>query len=306
MAEKGNARLVGAFVVSGLAIAVLLIAFFGGKQLFERKLRFVCYFPGNVNGLTVGAAVKFRGVPIGSVFDMRIAYRQKMEEQRLPVFIELEMKRMQELGVEAEVLQGLSRLIVDRGLRARLDTESLITGQLYVNLDFLPGTELHVTEAERHGEYPEIPTLPSKTEELGRDLGDILAMVAKADLPGTMGSIRATLDSVDRVVTGPDLGRVLASVPPALTSVRRAADRVGEQVNPIGSSMKGAMDTIQGAAAALNGALDDTRALINPSGAAALRVDSTLRSMDRAARSMQELAQFLQRNPNALVVGKKP
>jgi paraquat-inducible protein B len=305
MARKSNATRIGAFIVGGLILAVVAIGFFGGSRIFEPRLHFVCYFEGTVNGLSIGSPVKARGVSVGSVFDMRLRYRQRPNDRRLPVFIEIRSNRLAELGVPSNLSKAMLSQLVDQGLRARLDTESLITGQLYVDLDFHPETEAHFAEVEQHGKYPEIPTVPSRIEQLGRTLNQLVAMVTEADIPGVMHAIRDTTQGVNRLVTSPGLSRALDAVPPALTSVGRAADRLGEQVAPLGSSVQGAALDIRRATNALNGTLVDTRALVAPEGATAVRIDGALESVERAAHSVQELADFLRRNPNALIVGKK-
>lgn len=305
MAKKGSAALVGAFVVGGILLTIVAIGFFGAARIFERKLRVVCYFSGNVNGLSVGSPVKFRGVPIGTVFDMLVRYRQQPDDLRVPVFLEIGAHRVAALGGSSEMPEKAVQGMLGRGLRARLETESIITGLLYVNLDVYPDTEASFAEVEQHGDYPEIPTVPSRSEELGEAVGEVLSALREADLPGVMSSIRGTLDGMNHVVNGPGLTRALEVLPPTLSSIGRAADRVSEQVVPLGSSMQGAVADIRRAVEELKRTLVDTRAMVAPEGPAAVRLESTLSSVERAAQSMRELADLLQRNPNALVVGKE-
>jgi len=297
MDNKGNAARVGAFVVGAIVLAIGALAFFGGGHFFQRKVRVVCYFPGSVNGLVAGAAVKFRGVPIGSVFDLRVRYLQQPGDRRLPVFLEIRMKQVRQLGGPADLPAKTLRALVDGGLRARLETESLVTGKLYVDLDFHPGTEVALAEVAQHGPYPEIPTLPSKAEELGETVRALAKQIRNADLPGVTRAMRGTLNDVSDLVTG-GATRALAAVPPALSSIGRAADGVREQVAPVGSSAR----AIEGD---VRRTLADARTLLSPEGSAGVHMEKALESADQAARSLRELADFLQRNPNALLVGKK-
>src|SRR4051812_20646292 len=139
MAKKPSPTIVGGFVLGALALIVAAIAVWGSGRLFERKYRYICYFPGSVNGLAVGAPVKYRGVPLGSVVEMRVVFEQSTEDTRIPVVIELYGKRAQALGVRREPDPRLVEELVKRGLRARLESQSLVTGQLYVNFDLYPG-----------------------------------------------------------------------------------------------------------------------------------------------------------------------
>src|SRR3954471_14621564 len=125
MAKKPSPTIVGGFVLGALALIVAAIAVWGSGRLFERKYRYVCYFPGSVNGLAIGAPVKYRGVPIGLVVGMRIRHEQPRSDTRIPVFVDLSAKRLRELGAIADPSPNLLRELIASGLRARLDSESL-------------------------------------------------------------------------------------------------------------------------------------------------------------------------------------
>src|SRR5690349_13855016 len=114
----------------------------GSRSLFESKSDYVCYFPGSVNGLSRGAAVKFRGVEVGAVKEVRIRFHQRDGDNRIPVFIQIWEKRLQELGAPRVPTSQRFKQLVAQGLRARLESQSIVTGVLQVSLDFLPGTPI--------------------------------------------------------------------------------------------------------------------------------------------------------------------
>src|SRR5262249_37717843 len=128
MARRPHVVLVGAFVVVAVVLVVVAAGFWGSGRLFERKYRYVCYFPGSVNGLTVGAPVKYRGVPVGRVDDMLIPY-EGGTDLRVAVVIDLLTRQIRRRGGEIEPKPEVIALLVQRGLRARLQSESIITGQ---------------------------------------------------------------------------------------------------------------------------------------------------------------------------------
>src|SRR5260370_14617735 len=97
MAKRPSPTLVGAFILGGALLMVAAVAIWGSGRLFARRYRYVCYFPGSVNGLKVGAAVKYRGVAIGQVTAMRIRFQQPRDDNRIPVFIEANGERLREL-----------------------------------------------------------------------------------------------------------------------------------------------------------------------------------------------------------------
>jgi paraquat-inducible protein B len=279
MAKKPSPTVVGGFVLGGLVLIVAAIAVWGSGRLFERKYRYICYFPGSVNGLTIGAPVKYRGVPVGSVVEMRVQFEQSSEDTRVPVLIELYGKRVQELGVRRDPNPRMVKELIDRGLRARLESQSLVTGQLYVNFDMFPGSPLVLNE---HGErtYPEIPTIPTAMEEATKSLSVLLDKLKNADLGGLARSIEHTVDGINKLVNTPAVAKTLGELPSTVAAFRQTAREIGT-------------------------AADGVRDLIGARGTVMFSLERTLVEVQRAAESIRVLADFLQRNPNALLVGKK-
>ncbi|WP_424140826.1 MlaD family protein, partial [Roseomonas chloroacetimidivorans] len=130
---------VGGFILGGLALAVAAILLFGGSRLFEQTKRAVVFFEGSVAGLDVGAPVTLRGVRVGSV--QRIALHLSASGQaRIPVTLELLPDQVNREGKDAQQSDADIEHLVEAGLRAQLNSQSFVTGQLRVDLDFRPGT----------------------------------------------------------------------------------------------------------------------------------------------------------------------
>ncbi|MGZ3405258.1 MAG: MlaD family protein [Polyangia bacterium] len=279
MSKKPSPTVVGGFVLGGLALVLAAIALWGSGRLLERKYRYVCYFPGSVNGLSVGAPVKYRGVPIGSVVEMRVIFEQSIEDTRIPVVIELYGKRVKELGVRREPNPQLVKELVERGLRARLESQSLVTGQLYVNFDIFPDSAVVLNERDEHT-YPEIPTIPTTMEEATKSLSMLLDKLKDTDLTGFARSIDHAVDGISKLVNSPAIGTTLRELPSAVLAFREAARELGTAAGGV-------------------------RETIGARGTVLLSLERTLVEVQRAAESIRVLADFLQRNPNALIVGKK-
>jgi paraquat-inducible protein B len=272
MAEKPKAAVIGAFILASLALVVVAIGLWGGGKLFQEKERAVCYFPGSVNGLDVGAPVKYRGVQIGTVVDIRIRYEQAPEDTRIPVFLDIQVKRIRERTGREEPLQDLLKEWIGRGLRARLETQSLVTGQLYVNLALYPGTPVELAHVGP-SEYPEIPTLPTTLEEATKSLTALLRQIRDANIAGIAQSLASTIEGINRLVNKPAIGKALGELPPAIASVRKLTDEV--------------------------------QAVLATRGPVLIDLQRTLIEFQKAAQSVAALAEYLQRNPNALLVGRK-
>jgi len=301
---------IGAFVLGAMALAVIGITIFGSGKLFRKTSTFVMYFPGSVDGLNVGAPVKFKGVEIGSVTQIRINLGEyRAQDSRIPVFVEIDDARATQQGTETNV-DYVNTLIHDRGLRAQLQPQSLLTGLLFVQLDFFPDTPI-VTVLPADSPYREIPTVPTTLAEAQQAITRILAKLEKADIEGMLATGREALEGIRSVVTSPDLRRfeaglpgTLANVDEAITSFRQLATRLDGETLPLIAGLKQAAtqadSTLQewkGTAKLLNDALEPDSALRN-------QLTAALDELTGAGRSVRLLADFLERNPSAVVRGR--
>src|SRR5262249_10590810 len=153
-------------------------ALLGSGRFFAKQQQFICFFTGSLEGLNPGAPVKFRGVHIGEVTEMLLRHGQGTPDlhlARLPVFIEIDQKRLVELGSTPAVNVSGERLddLIRRGLRARLEPQSRVTGVLYVGLDFLPDTPA-VLVLPPEGPELEIPTVPTTLEQVFANLEKVM------------------------------------------------------------------------------------------------------------------------------------
>ena len=144
MSKSANKTLIGAFVVGATALLLLAIAVFGSGKLFQTTSRYVLFFDGSISGLSVGSPVLFRGVPVGRVVEIRLTGDLDNLVFQTPVFIELNKKDEGRFSVsdgDISKKEYLDRLVT-HGLRATLATQSLLTGQLMIEMDFYPRSQI--------------------------------------------------------------------------------------------------------------------------------------------------------------------
>ena len=170
MSKQANTTAIGAFVVGAIVLVLAGIITFGGGKFFKETKRFVLFFEGSMQGLNKGAPVALRGVRVGSVIEIKVLMDSRDVSPYIPVFIEIEPDRLTEMrGVHldkfAEEHKGLSLLdfLVEKGLRAQLDIQSFVTGQLFVNMDFFPNKPARFVNIDTG--YTEIPTVPSSLRD---------------------------------------------------------------------------------------------------------------------------------------------
>ena len=204
--------IVGGFVLGALALAAAAVILFGGSRLFATTSRAVTFFEGSVAGLDVGAPVTFRGVRLGSVTSVALNFDPATRTATIPVTIEIEPDRITWEG--ARPSRADYGHLVATGLRAQLASQSLVTGQLRVDLDFRPDTPIRIVGAET--DLPEIPAIPSELEQLRSKLTEL-------PLRDLVDSAQRALGAVDRLAT--HLDAQVGTVADAVDSAAGAATK---------------------------------------------------------------------------------
>src|SRR5262249_52772168 len=236
---KSNPVVIGGFVLGAILLTIVALLLWGSRSLFERKYEYVCYFPGSVNGLSKGAPVKYRGVEIGVVRDIRIRYKQAADDTRIPVIVEVWGKRLRELGGEQEPTPALLKDLIARGLRARLETLSVVTGVLYVSLDQIPGSPLSFAELPGSGGLPEIPPLPTELEEAQKTVLGLVEKLKDADIKGVSDSLSSAARSVNELVSAPELRTTMRELPQLVQGVHELTTAVNTELVQTLAALRG-------------------------------------------------------------------
>jgi paraquat-inducible protein B len=299
---------IGAFVLGAVALGAGVVVVWGSGRLFRHTVTFVSYFSGSVNGLNLGAPVKFHGAQIGSVTQIRSRLTQaaaiRPEEFRIPVWFDIDLQELSELGGRpVELDRARVDELISQGLRAQLQLESFVTGVLYLSLDFFPGSPAVLVHADRP-EILEIPTVPTALERASEAVTKFMAQIQNIDIDAAVHSITEAADGVNGLVRSPEVNRAVVAAREALESIRRLSDAAEPRVQPMMRSVEaagaGARDSLQ----RLDAALVDLQTLIDTEGPLSVELTRTLVDLGDAARSVRELASYLERNPNALLVGR--
>jgi paraquat-inducible protein B len=325
MAKRTSPAAIGFFVVGGLALIVAAIAVLGSGRLFREEHKYICFFQGDLNGLKVGAPVKVRGVEIGSVAEIRLGLPPsfgKLKQQALmtlPVIIEVNAAQIKNQGGTGEALQpDQVDKFIQMGLRAQLNTESLLTGLLYIDLNLHPNSPLNVALEPGTSEYPEIPTIPTDLEQVQDTAMKALAKLDKIDFNALVSSITYAANSANQLLSSPDIKATLSSLKLAtaglnntVLEVQREIGALNTKVDPLilsmtrtSDSLKKTADQANVALAQLKSTLDTLQIAVAPDSPFAYRLDVALDNLSQASGAIRQLADFLQRDPSALVRGR--
>ena len=199
-------------------------------RAYTSKARFVLHFDESVRGLAVGAPVEFKGIKIGAVTGIRLEYEPKSGKFRIPVVIEIEPERVVERapapgeGLRAAP-QATFEALVKRGLRARLQTGNLLTGQLFVELDMHPKSKIRLAQVP--GPYPELPTIPGGIGQMTVSVESILAKLDRIDLEAIGEDLQGTLAGTSKLANQAELERSIADLSASLASLRSILQQGG-------------------------------------------------------------------------------
>lgn len=329
MSQKANPTLIGVFVFGAILIAIGAVVFFGSADLFARKQTFVSYFTQSVSGIQVGSNVKFKGVNIGKVTRVLISLGGADHPAYAKVFYEIDQNAIvRDVGKEeAKSIDVFSEERINRrveqGLRARLDFESLISGLLYVSLDFFKDAApftLHNNPSDRPAF--EIPVQPSDIEAiLGNltkaisNLGNVDFVTISKDLQSLLVSAREGLESLklaqvgkslNDLVTGPELKGALTSVKVAFDQMDATLKKLDGELDPITANLNPTLDEAKKTMTQLDAATHQLDRMLNSNSGFRYQLDSTLAQIASAADALQRLSEFLERNPNSIIFGRKP
>ena len=236
MSRRANPKLVGAFVLTAIALLVAAALVFGSFTFFETTRKFVVFFQGSVDGLTQGSAVLFRGVPLGRVLDVGIRYDPKDSTLEIPVIIEIRPGVIAKYSPTLNTNVELMKELIDRGLRARLESASLVTGQQVVQLNFFPGTPVNLQKTDLP--YFQLPTVPSPTQQIMSSVD-----VAARDLPTLIKQAAAVLDRVQQILS-PENEAAIHTMLESAAALMKTLQADSESLGPL---IDGAHNTITGA-----------------------------------------------------------
>jgi len=317
MSKPASKTLIGAFVIGAIALAVIAVVIFGSGRFFVKRLPIVMYFEGSVAGLNVGSPVMFRGVKIGSVTNIVLRFDPSDVSFLIPVYAELDPRKIittRKVSDEDDIVKTL----IDKGLRATLELQSMVTGQLMIDLDYHPGKPVKIVGIDKR--YPEIPTIKSGLEKL-------LETADEIPLKELFTKLLHAIEGVDKAVNSPHLASSLELVNDGLKDAKRILSKIDNEIDPVLENVKVSSQSmreifkngegvpaqigqtlliIQNTLKQAENTLHSVQGLASENSTVVLEVNNTLKEVSDTARSVRFLSDYLQRYPESLIWGKKP
>ena len=345
--------MIGFFVVGAIALVVVAIGVLGSGKLFKESTPYVMVFEGSVKGLNVGSPVVFRGVKLGAVSSIRMRADYATKVFTVLVFTDFDPSQIEIVNMDESTAKGLTkqdryanmRELIAGGLRAQLEMQSIVTGQLQIALDFYPDKPAVYAGIDKT--IQEIPTIPTPLQQLTKKLeslpveeifnnansamAGIAKLVQSPELKESVVNLNTALKDVQSLVRNVDsqVKPLSAGLSDTIRDTQKLVKNADSQVASLGTNLNeaigdgrklirnvdGSVESIKvkldGTLTAATSALEEARKLIQdldssaaPDARLMYQLTETLAEVQKAARSISTLADYLERNPEALLSGK--
>jgi paraquat-inducible protein B len=270
---------------------------------FRRRLQLLAYFPGTVDGLAPGAPVKLFGISIGQVTGVGLEYDPKSDAIRVPVHFEVQPERIADVKL-AEGRGPLAnvRILVQRGMRAQLQSANLLTGQKEVSLTIVQNAP--PADVSTEGDVIVVPTSSGGFSELSQSVNDLLARLNKMPFDQIGENLNATLEGLNGIANGPALQKSLASLQSTMKAAQDVLTRLDAGAAPALRRLPGIANDMQAVLARTNALLASAQSGYGDNSRIYRNLDRVLVQLNEMVQSVRVLADLLNRHPEALVRGR--
>ncbi len=318
MASGKQKTLVGIFVLGGLALFIAGLILLGSGKIFTNSLKYTMYFDGSVSGLSIGAPVVFRGVPMGSVTRISMVVNSRDSNITIPVIVSIDDTSF--IRADGDIISEegqalIIRKMIERGLRARLQMASLITGQSRIELDFFPNSRINFRSSDPEWE---IPTIPSPIDTLQRTLSrlplekiadslttilnNITEAVGEGQIQEALNKFGYAFDSMGSFFTDPAVRKSFSDV---MEQVDKATRSIQTEIPGAISSFTDAMQSLANVSNAIGKVASCAEYAVGRDSPTMNELRRLLKDAAAAARSLRNFADMLERNPEALIKGRQ-
>jgi paraquat-inducible protein B len=245
---------------------------------YSEKHQVMLYFEDPIRGLLPGAPVEMRGYQLGEVVDISFEFNRNTNEVKIPVIIEIEPERFTIIG-EEDFPETLDTLVA-QGLRAQLKTGNLVLGKLLVDLEFFPDAE--PATVDHSGEYSILPTTRGTISAITEGARTLVA------------ELRQTVAMINNMLASKEVKSGISDLSATLASVKRFSATLDETMAP----------QFDAVLAEAEGALHEARQMLATNSSTRTEINRVLIELGAAARSIRQLADYLEQHPESIIKGK--
>ncbi len=324
MSKQANPAVIGGFVIGAAVLITAGVLVFGSGKLFADTVPAVMYFEGDLKGLREGGRVAFEGVGIGTVTDVGVFIDAKDFSTRLPVVVEINRDQFRLIGASKLPEKGhaMKTLVEQKGLRAQLQSESIVTGQRFIQLAFHPDAPPAQLAIDPLTNLPEIPTIPTTLEQVEDTVRKALVKISELPLEQIITSLSNTLEGIDHLVNAPEVMDSVRALKTTLADVQEVVRGMDKQMGIMVSSFTTTMGnaskltrniderapalltSLTEAAKSAQQTLVSVNGAVEPNSPVRYEMVKALQELSQAARALRVLVDYLERYPNSVVFGR--
>lgn len=332
MSKKASPTLIGLFTLIGLLLIGAGLVLFGSGKLFTSQHEVLLYFDKSANGLLVGSDVRFGGVRIGRVKSISVIIDRENNRKIIPVVVELAEQHLRLISsndgeaIDFSTFEGVNKAVKE-GLRAGMKQQSLVTGQLYIEFDIVPGTPGFIYHGKSKPEFPVIPTIGTEMDELIAGISNGINKFNALDLDSVIREFRSVLLTTNRkideirvqeindnligitadlrkITSDQKLSSAVENLNDALVQIEELTTKANKGIDPLLADLQGVIARADAGIKNLDEAAAEISKLSNPRSPVLLRLHTVLQETERASRALKELSNDLKRDPNAIISGR--
>ncbi len=321
MKNKISPAAIGMFVMAASIIAVAAVMVFGAAKFFSRTENFISFFSESVNGLDVGAPLKYKGVKIGKVEGIFISSSKNIKESSVSVVYSIDIDQLRrKTGTDFKDYSDWMDEQIAEGLRAKLNYQSIVTGMLYIELDFIADKGEKYDLKYGGTRFKEIPAAKSGLSELAKGFEKTMADVAKIDFAGIGQNVHSAIVKVNEKLDAIDAKAISDNAVSALKGVddlvrnRDVAEAIKKLdvllsdsdalVNDARAELKNFSSSGASLAARLDEVLRNVNSVVAPQSPLRYQIAVLVKTMNDSMSYISNFTDYLQRNPNSLLRGK--
>jgi paraquat-inducible protein B len=331
MSNPVNPYTIGLFMIGALMLLIVAVMIFGGGQMLKQKSEYVIYFDSALNGLNVGAPVTLQGVQVGTVKEISLELDKNAARIIKPVVIQLDSEMV--LDAEGKPFQAATtpeerkenaKRLIDAGLKAQLQTQSLLTGLLAVEFNFHPKDPVKLTGLH-YKDLAELPAVPTTEDQIKNTADEILRKIRQLPLEEMVTDLSATLKAVRDIATSDELKQNRQALTKTLDETEKLMATMNHNLSPLLNNinitmsdtqtlvrqfthdMKPVLAATEKTLATANSVLLESKTSlgsVETLAAPDAPLWQSLEALREAAESTKELTDYLQRHPDSLIYGK--
>jgi paraquat-inducible protein B len=287
------------------------------EETYTIERYYLMYFDQSIRGLVPGAPIEIMGVKVGAVVSTKLMFDETTQKFHVPVLVAIEPERLsslitkdgdvldddqlkQRLSADKQNLKGIFPIEIEKlianGFRAQLKTGSLVTGKLYIDLDYYPAAPVaKITQADG---YPVFPTIPAPLGQITQRVDNILKKIEDIPLDKIGQNINKILQKIDRIPIaeiGDNMQVAIVSLTQTLDELKALSGNINQETMPKVNELLGQLEI----------AISGINSTLGPDSALNYNTRAVTDELSMAVRSMRSLLEYLEKDPQALIFGKE-